>query len=123
MFTWVDANIPARMKTGLDYLLVSYYEVDCGGYKPDWQRVFSQLAAIFPNSKLGISEFGLVRNETSERHHQGSDAAALRHSSQCSELGGRRLLLGVCHRHGSLRSSFRFVVEHDQYRDGKPEVK
>ena len=29
MFTWADANVPARMKTGLDYLLVSYYEVDC----------------------------------------------------------------------------------------------
>jgi len=58
MFTWVDANIPARMKAGLDYLLVSYYEVDCRGYKPDWQQVFSQLATMFPNSKLGISEFG-----------------------------------------------------------------
>jgi len=58
MFTWVDANVPARMKTGLDYLLVSYYELDCDGYKPDWDRVFSQLAATFPNSKLGISEFG-----------------------------------------------------------------
>jgi len=58
MFTWADANVPASMKTGLDYLLVSYYEVDCHGYKPDWQQVFSQLAAMFPNSKLGISEFG-----------------------------------------------------------------
>lgn len=58
MFTWADANVPARMKTGLDYLLVSYYEVDCGGNKPDWQRVFSQLATMFPNSKLGFSEFG-----------------------------------------------------------------
>jgi hypothetical protein len=58
MFKWADTNIPDRMKTGLDYLLVSYYEVDCRGYKPDWQQVFSQLATMFPNSKLGISEFG-----------------------------------------------------------------
>ena len=58
MITWSEVNIPARMKAGLDYLFVSYYEVDCHGYKPDWQQVFSQLAAIFPNSKLGISEFG-----------------------------------------------------------------
>jgi hypothetical protein len=58
MFAWLDANVPARMKTGLDYLLVSYYEVDCGGYKPDWQSVFSKLAGVFPSSKLGISEFG-----------------------------------------------------------------
>jgi len=58
MFTWVNANVPDRMKTGLDYVLVSYYELDCGGYKPDWQKVFGQIAAIFPNSRLGISEFG-----------------------------------------------------------------
>lgn len=58
MFAWADANIPVRMKTGLDYLFVSYYEVDCQGYKPDWDRVFGQLATMFPNSKLGISEFG-----------------------------------------------------------------
>ena len=58
MFTWVNANIPARMKTGLDYVLVSYYELDYGGFKPDWQSMVSQLAAIFPNAKLGISEFG-----------------------------------------------------------------
>jgi hypothetical protein len=31
MFTWSQANIPERMKQGLDYLLVSYYEDDCKG--------------------------------------------------------------------------------------------
>jgi len=65
MFKWADTNIPDRMKTGLDYLLVSYYEVDCRGYKPDWQQVFSQLATMFPNSKLGISEFGWSDKRTS----------------------------------------------------------
>jgi len=65
MFSWADANIPARMKAGLDYLLVSYYEVDCGRYKPDWQQVFSKLATMFPNSKLGISEFGWSDKRTS----------------------------------------------------------
>jgi len=58
MFRWTKANVPARMKTGLDYLLVSYYELDHGGFKPDWQDIASRLAVIFPNSKLGISEFG-----------------------------------------------------------------
>ncbi len=66
MFTWADTNIPNRMKTGLDYLLVSYYEVDCHGYKPDWQQVFSQLATMFPNSRLGISEFGWSDKRTSD---------------------------------------------------------
>jgi len=65
MSAWADANIPARMKNGLDYLLVSYYEVDCNGYKPDWQTVFNQLATMFPNSRLGISEFGWAETKPS----------------------------------------------------------
>lgn len=71
MFTWVNAHVPDRMKTGLDYVLVSYYEVDCRGYKPDWQRVFSQLAAIFPNSRLGISEFGWSDSKPSDKVVRG----------------------------------------------------
>ncbi len=66
MFTWTSANVPTRMKNGLDYVLVSYYEVDCNGFKPDWQRVFSQLATMFPNSKLGISEFGWSETKPSK---------------------------------------------------------
>lgn len=58
MFGWVNDDVPARMKTGLDYVLVSYYELDCNGIRPDWQQVFTQLAALFPNAKLGFSEFG-----------------------------------------------------------------
>ena len=58
MFTWAQANVPARMKTGLDYVLVSYYEDDCNGLQPDWQSVFQRLGAMFPNSKLGFGEVG-----------------------------------------------------------------
>jgi hypothetical protein len=67
MFAWASANIPDRMKTGLDYVLVSYYEVDCHGHTPDWQDVFSRLATIFPNSQLGISEFGWSNSRPSKR--------------------------------------------------------
>lgn len=58
MFRWVNQNIPVNMKQGLDYVLVSYYEDDCNGYQPNWQRVFDSLHVIFPNSKLGIGECG-----------------------------------------------------------------
>jgi hypothetical protein len=58
MFTWANANIPARMKTGLDYVLVSYYEEDCNGLVPDWNAVFTKLSAMFPNSKVGFGETG-----------------------------------------------------------------
>jgi hypothetical protein len=67
MFAWATANIPDRMKAGLDYVLVSYYELDCHEHKANWQSVSSRLATIFPNSKLGISEFGWSNSRPSKR--------------------------------------------------------
>jgi hypothetical protein len=58
MFRWVNNNIDQTMKSGLDYVWISYYEDDCNGYQPNWQRVFDSLHTIFPNSKLGIGECG-----------------------------------------------------------------
>ncbi|MEO5607076.1 MAG: hypothetical protein ABIR13_05795 [Polaromonas sp.] len=58
MFKWSEANVPARMKQGLDYVLISYYEEDCNGLKPDWPAVFQKLGAMFPNSKIGFGEVG-----------------------------------------------------------------
>lgn len=58
MFRWTAANVPDRMKSGLDYVFVSYYEEDCNNYQPDWQSVMSKVSAIFPNSKVGIGECG-----------------------------------------------------------------
>lgn len=56
MFRWVLNNVPTRMRTGLDYVLISYYEDDCNGYQPNWQRVFDSLHVLFPNSKIGMGE-------------------------------------------------------------------
>lgn len=58
MFTWAQNNIPARMKQGLDYVLISYYEEDCNDLRPDWPTVFAKLAAMFPNSRIGFGEIG-----------------------------------------------------------------
>lgn len=58
MFTWAQANVPARMKSGLDYVLISYYEDDCNGLKPDWESVFQRLSVMFPTSRLGFGEVG-----------------------------------------------------------------
>jgi hypothetical protein len=58
MFTWAAANIPERMKQGLDYVLISYYEDDCNGLRPDWQAVFDKLHVMFPNSQIGFGETG-----------------------------------------------------------------
>ena len=58
MLTWAAANVPADMKAGLDYVLVSYYEDDCNGLQPDWPAVFHQLATMFPSSSIGFGECG-----------------------------------------------------------------
>lgn len=61
MWTWASSNIPAQLKQGLDYVLVSYYEEDCNGYRPvaaEWARVFNRLHAMFPRAKLGFGEVG-----------------------------------------------------------------
>jgi hypothetical protein len=73
MFTWAQANIPARMKQGLDYVLISYYEEDCNDLRPDWPTVFAKLAAMFPNSKIGFGEVGTSdparKAETLQRYY------------------------------------------------------
>jgi len=55
-FTWA-ANIPARMKAGLDYVFISFYEDDCPD-QPNWQQVFNRLGEMFPSSKIGFGENG-----------------------------------------------------------------
>jgi hypothetical protein len=60
MINWVKANVPSRMLTGLDYVLVSYYEGDCGSTRTDWQSAFDQLRQLFPTAALGFGEVGAV---------------------------------------------------------------
>lgn len=60
MFAWAQKNVPSRMKTGLDYVWVSYYEDDCNGLQPDWPAVYARLAKIFPNAKIGFGESGTI---------------------------------------------------------------
>jgi len=58
MEAWLQQYVPADMKQGVDYVMVSYYEDDNGGYQPDWPTVFGSLHSLFPNSKLGFGECG-----------------------------------------------------------------
>ncbi|NUR28952.1 MAG: hypothetical protein HOV83_24435 [Catenulispora sp.] len=61
MLPWTARWIPERVKQGVDYVLVSYYEKDCNGHRPDqaeWKRVFGQLRTMFPAAKLGFGEVG-----------------------------------------------------------------
>jgi hypothetical protein len=61
MFRWTEANVPSRMKQGLTYVFVSYYEDDCNNLKPNWQGVFDKLHVMFPNAKIGFGEIGTSR--------------------------------------------------------------
>jgi hypothetical protein len=83
MLPWIDANLPAghRLRAGLDYVLVSYYEDQNGGHRlsqAEIDAIFSGLALRFPNAKVGFGEFGwggriptdpLVRAELIARFH------------------------------------------------------
>jgi hypothetical protein len=62
MFHWTAAYVPPRMLTGLDYVLVSYYEGDCGVPRAlsEWPAVFQRLHEMFPNAGVGFGEVGLV---------------------------------------------------------------
>ncbi|RUR13813.1 hypothetical protein [Legionella sp. km772] len=66
MFAWVKKNIPLRMKQGLDYVFISYYEDDCNNLEPDWPTVFQKLGSLFPNSKLGFGECGTTNKNVKE---------------------------------------------------------
>ena len=58
MFTWAARHVPAAIKSGLDYVLISYDDDACHGLQPDWQRVFNRLGDMFPNAKLGFGAVG-----------------------------------------------------------------
>jgi len=60
MMVWTMAHVPARMLAGLDYVLISYYEGDCGAPRSDWPAVFHQLRQLFPKARLGFGEVGSV---------------------------------------------------------------
>ena len=66
MLTWAkkDSNVPQRIKQGVDYVLVSYYNDSCSPPQPEpnWKTLFANLATIFPNAKLGFGEIGWSTN-------------------------------------------------------------
>lgn len=76
MIAWAQANVPARIRTGLDYVLVSYYEGDCGSPRTDWTGAFQQLRAMFPTAGLGFGEVGYVDTNGNDLALQDESGAA-----------------------------------------------
>jgi hypothetical protein len=86
MFTWAKANVPAAMKAGLNYVLISYYPEDCNNYWPSqkgWQSVFDRLHQMFPKAKLGFGESG----NSNDRDPPAQKIALLQHYYQLQIQG------------------------------------
>jgi hypothetical protein len=66
--TWVTANVPLKMRNGMDYVLISYYHSDCpGGIDPTpatWGHFFTAVQNLFPNAQIGFGEWGYSCSES-----------------------------------------------------------
>jgi hypothetical protein len=63
MIAWERRYVPPSMHQGLRYVLVSYYEAGNYGARPtvaQWDKIFTQLAADFPNATVGFGEIGMA---------------------------------------------------------------
>jgi hypothetical protein len=54
--------VPARVRDGLNYVLLSYFEDYCNGIRPSaaqWTSFFKRLHSLYPHAQLGFGEIGL----------------------------------------------------------------
>jgi hypothetical protein len=59
--------VPATVRDGLNYVLLSYYEDDCKDIRPSaatWTAYFRKLHALYPNALLGFGEIGMNKPAT-----------------------------------------------------------
>jgi hypothetical protein len=55
--------VPAAVRNGLGYVLLSYYEGACHGLRPSaatWTAYFQRLHVLYPHARLGFGEIGLA---------------------------------------------------------------
>jgi hypothetical protein len=55
------------VRAGLDEVLLSYYEDQCGGRRPSaawWRSEFDRLHRLFPHARLGFGEIGMAHPVT-----------------------------------------------------------
>ena len=61
--TFSRQYVPRRVRNGLNFILLSYYEQNCGGIRPSastWTNYFSRLHALYPHAQVGFGEIGLT---------------------------------------------------------------
>ncbi len=65
---FTDQYVSARIKAGVDYVLLSYFETQCDNYRVPVSVVTAlvdQLHVRYPNAKVGFGELGLPNKVTS----------------------------------------------------------
>jgi hypothetical protein len=65
--TFSQQYVPATVRDGLDYVLLSYYEGNCQGIRPtaaSWTAYFARLHALYPVARVGFGEIGMDRPVT-----------------------------------------------------------
>ncbi len=93
MFPWIARYFTTaptveseKIRLGLNYALISWYPDQCPGENPNWAAVYTKLAAIFPNAKVGFGELGTAnpqngsayeKNEIATYYPLGKTAAGL----------------------------------------------
>jgi hypothetical protein len=63
------AYVPAAVRHGLDYVLLSYYPGECHSIRPGtamWTAYFQRLHALYPNALLGFGEIGMSKPVTAK---------------------------------------------------------
>jgi len=54
--------VPAAVRDGMNYVLLSYFEDYCNGIRPSvaqWTSFFKQLHSLYPHAQLGFGEIGM----------------------------------------------------------------
>jgi hypothetical protein len=61
--------VPSKVRNGLTYVFLSYYEGDCNDVRPSartWTAYFTALHALYPGARLGVGEIGMNNPVTSK---------------------------------------------------------
>jgi hypothetical protein len=64
---WSRRYLPSRVRTGMAYVWISYYEAQCRAIRPsvgDLTRLFSGLHRLFPHARVGFGEVGMPHPAT-----------------------------------------------------------
>jgi hypothetical protein len=72
--------VPQKVRDGLDYVLLSYYEDDCKNIRPSdasWTSFFKKLHVLYPNARVGFGEIGM--NNPATRKTRAAAKSLIRH--------------------------------------------